>query len=145
MYQMRYDTMPPYAILSTQTISFNEIQRLNRFARYWDLIGNSGRFVHTLPLITAQQPFARFLQFSDAIFAITGSTWQIALKRLFELTYTVMTNTLGVSNDEAIKVLEKDYLRNGEKTLPNFLLAQDPPTIKRILTHKRQRLAIAEQ
>ena len=145
MYQMRYDTMPPYAILSTQAISFNEIQRLNRFARYWDLIGNSGRFVHTLPLITAKQPFARFLQFSDAIFAITGSTWQIALKRLFELTYTVMTNTLGVPHDEAIKVLEQDYLRNGEKTLPNFLLAQDPPTIKRILTHKRQRLAIAEQ
>lgn len=144
MYQMRYDPNPPYSILSTQDISFSEIQRLNRFARYWDLIGNSGRFAHTLPLILAEQPFKRFMQFSDAFFAITGSTWQIALKRLFELTYTVMINTLDCLPNEAIEVLEQDYLRHGEKGLPNFLLSDDKAAVKRNLTHKRQRLAGAE-
>ena len=143
-YQMRYDPNPPYSILSTQDISFSEIQRLNRFARYWDLVGNSGRFSQTLPLILADQPFKRFMQFSDAIFTMTGSTWQIALKRLFELTYTVMIQTLDCLPNEAIAVLEQDYLRHGEKGQPNFLTSTAQATHKRGLTHKRQRLVSAE-
>jgi len=139
-YQMRYDPYPPYAILSTRDMSFNEIQRLNRFARYWDLIGNSGRFGSTLPLILADQPFKRFMQFSDAIFAIADSTWQIALKRLFELTYVVMINTLKILPETARQVLEQDYLRNGEKGRPNFIPPDNPALVKRKLTHKRQLL-----
>ena len=27
------------------------MQKLRRFARYWDLVGNSGNFVETTPLI----------------------------------------------------------------------------------------------
>lgn len=142
--QMRYDPNPPYSILSTQDISFSEIQRLNRFARYWDLVGNSGRFSQTLPLILADQPFKRFMQFSDTLFTMTGSTWQIALKRLFELTYTVMIQTLDCLPNEAIAVLEQDYLRHGEKGQPNFLISTAQATHKRSLTHKRQRLASTE-
>ncbi len=143
-YQMRYDPMPPYAILSTRDMSFGEIQRISRFARYWDLIGNSGRFANTLPVLLADQPFARFMQFSDAFYAVAGSTWQIALKRLFELTYTVLTDTLQVRPDLASRILEQDYLRHGEKGLPNFLSSIDQPGIKRGLIHKRQRVANAE-
>ncbi|MDD2760845.1 MAG: DUF4080 domain-containing protein [Methylomonas sp.] len=50
-YGLRYDPNPPYTILSTRDMSFLELQRINRFARYWDLIGNSGRFNFTLPVI----------------------------------------------------------------------------------------------
>ncbi|HSQ04504.1 MAG TPA: DUF4080 domain-containing protein, partial [Burkholderiales bacterium] len=48
---MRYNPDPPYNVLSTDRIGFADMQRLARFARYWDLVGNSGRFTHTLALL----------------------------------------------------------------------------------------------
>ncbi len=42
---MRYSPHPPYEILSNRLMSFETIQRLRRFARYWDLIGNSDIFL----------------------------------------------------------------------------------------------------
>ena len=34
-----------------ELLDFASMQRLRRFARYWDLVGNSGNFVETTPLI----------------------------------------------------------------------------------------------
>lgn len=145
-YQLRYDPNPPYAILSSRDLSFNDLQRLNRFARFWDLVGNSGRFNATLPAILADQPFARFLQFSDALFAMTGSTWQIALRRLFELTYTAMTETLLIPPETAKDVLEQDFARSEQKGRPDFLNAASPPDAdKYAIANKRQKMSYAGQ
>lgn len=43
-YDMRYSPTAPYEILSNNIIDFKEMQKLKRFARYWDMIANSGRF-----------------------------------------------------------------------------------------------------
>ena len=48
---MVYSPHAPYEILQTKLIDFATMQRLRRFARYWDLIANSGNFVETTPLI----------------------------------------------------------------------------------------------
>ena len=50
-WQMVYNPHPPYEILQNQLIDFATMQKLRRFARYWDLVGNSGNFVETTPLI----------------------------------------------------------------------------------------------
>ena len=50
-WQMIYNPHPPYEILQNKLIDFATMQRLRRFARYWDLVGNSGNFVETTPLI----------------------------------------------------------------------------------------------
>lgn len=142
-YRLRYDPNPPYSVLSTRDIGFADLQRLNRFARYWDLIGNSGRFSETLPLIFAGQPFDRFLAFSDALYTLSGSTWQIALKRLFELAFTVMTESLGVSPADAEAALQRDYRRSGEKGLPDFLQNTADAGNKRSIANKRQRHYVA--
>ncbi len=47
---MVYSPVPPYEILRNRLIDFPTMQRLRRFARYWELVGNSGNFVETLPL-----------------------------------------------------------------------------------------------
>lgn len=138
-YQLRYDPNPPYTILSTRDLGFADLQRINRFARFWDLIGNSGRFAATLPLILADRPFARFMQFSDALYALTDSTWQIALKRLFELTYTAMIETLGVPGEDALVNLATDYQRSGEKSPPKFLQTTGTVETKRGVANKRQK------
>lgn len=43
--------MPPYEILATDCLDFATMQRLARFARYWDVVANSWRFTHTLLLL----------------------------------------------------------------------------------------------
>ena len=50
-WQMVYNPHPPYEILQNKLIDFATMQRLRRFARYWDLVGNSGNFIETTPLI----------------------------------------------------------------------------------------------
>ncbi len=80
-----FDSSPPYAILATDRIDFADMQRLVRFARYWDLIANSGRFANTLPLILGEAPFARFMALSDWLYAQTDATHRIALERLAAL------------------------------------------------------------
>jgi radical SAM superfamily enzyme YgiQ (UPF0313 family) len=40
---MVYSPLPPYELLQNRLIDFATMQRLGRFARYWDLVGNSGR------------------------------------------------------------------------------------------------------
>jgi len=85
-WRMIYDPQPPYEILQNRDLDFAVIQRLRRFARYWDLIANSGRFVETAPLIWKNSsPFREFLAFSDWLSTETGSTHGIALPRLARL------------------------------------------------------------
>jgi radical SAM superfamily enzyme YgiQ (UPF0313 family) len=50
-WQVIYNPHPPYEILQNKLIDFPTMQRLRRFARYWDMVGNSGNFIETTPLI----------------------------------------------------------------------------------------------
>ena len=52
-WQMIYNPHPPYEVLSTRTMNFGTLARLRRFAKFWDLFGNSGNFVESLPLLWA--------------------------------------------------------------------------------------------
>lgn len=84
-YQLIFDPAPPYTILANRDIPFTDMQRLVRFARYWDMVANSGRFAHSLPLLLGQAPFENFLAFSDWLFASTDATHKISLDRLSAL------------------------------------------------------------
>ncbi len=48
---LRYSPQPPYELLSNRELDFPTMQRLRRFARYWDLVANSGNFRTTTPLL----------------------------------------------------------------------------------------------
>ncbi len=50
-WQMLYSPSPPYEILQNRLIDFATMHKLRRFARFWDLVGNSGNFLETTPLI----------------------------------------------------------------------------------------------
>ncbi len=114
-YELKYNAEPPYNILSTSRIDFKTMQRMNRFARYWDMIANSGRFKQTIPLILGQHPFEHFMQLSDALFLQTGSTWKVSLKRLFILLYDYLQQTADIDYQQLLTCLEQDYCRSGEK------------------------------
>ena len=122
-FQMRYNPYPPYNILSTSCIDFLTMQRLSRFARYWDLIANSGRFPTTLPLLLGATPFARFLALSDWLYAETRQTHQIALERLFDLLHTALLVALNIPCEETTGALTQDYTLSGARGAPKFLEA----------------------
>ena len=138
-YKLKYNQNAPYNILSTCDIDFATMQKVNRFARFWDMIGNSGRFPNTLPVILGDDPFQRFFQLSDGLFLSAEGTWKISLKRLYNLLYEQLTETLSVSPELARKVLEQDYCRSGQKGRPTFLKPQLKTVARTGVANKRQR------
>ncbi len=123
-YAMVYSPFPPYNVLSTSCIDFHTMQRINRFARYWDMIANSGRFATTKPLILAGQPFERFMQLAEWLFKTTKQTHKIALKRLFNLVHDGLVEALGADSHAAREALWCDFQRAGLKGVPDFM--QEP-------------------
>jgi radical SAM superfamily enzyme YgiQ (UPF0313 family) len=119
---MVYSPDAPYEVLATDAIDFATMQRLSRFARYWDLVANSGRFVHTLPLLlnthaSSANPsaFYSFLAFADWLYATTGKTHQIALERLFEFVHQWLTTVCSLPTAQVEPLLEQDYAATGAK------------------------------
>ncbi|HYD61443.1 MAG TPA: DUF4080 domain-containing protein [Noviherbaspirillum sp.] len=107
-YKLVFDPTPPYTILSTDRIGFADMLRLVRFARYWDMIANSGRFANTLPLILGDAPFANFMALSDWLYASTDATHRIALERLAALVAQWLCER-GQDAARVTDVLESDY------------------------------------
>ncbi|MFK7892159.1 MAG: DUF4080 domain-containing protein [Granulosicoccus sp.] len=120
-YDMRYMSSPPYRVLSTAHASFETVQRMVRFSRYWDLVGNSGRFPNTLPLLLDEQPFSHFLSFSDWLFNTSGQTHRIGLPRLFDLVYRYLVEARQLGTDAACQSLLLDYAHNKLKGQPGFV------------------------
>lgn len=140
-YQLRFNPLPPYNLLCSRDVSFNDMQQVSRFARFWDLIGNSGRFINTLPVLLGDQPFERFMQISEALYQRTGQTAHIALKRLFELLYLIMTEELAIDAASAEQLLMRDFERNGIKGKVDFVrLPQLNKPARQGTANKRQRL-----
>ena len=105
---MVYDPYPPYTVLATNRIDFATMQRLVRFARYWDLVANSGRFANTIPVLLGEAPFDNFMAFSDWIYANTDATHRIALDRLAKLVAQWL-QVRGMDASEAAALLASDY------------------------------------
>ena len=138
-YDMRYNPAPPYNILSTDRIDFNEMQRLSRFARYWGMIANSGRFKNSLAPLLADKPFDRFMHFSDWLYETTNQTHKISLKRLFDLIYEYMTDVIGIQVSVASPGLITDYARAGFRGEAGFV----KPAVQEQLAMGRRKVKAA--
>lgn len=150
-WQMLYDPSPPYEILQNRLIEFSTMHRLRRFARFWDLIGNSGNFVESAPLIWSkperdstieeqsedsptetvprQSPFYCFLRWTEWLHGRVGRRDSIALVRLMELLFEYLTSELGLDPRVTAQALWRDYQRGGRTDKPIFLrefIAEEP-------------------
>lgn len=122
-WQMIYNAHPPYEILQNKLIDFATMQRLRRFAKYWDLVGNSGNFVETTPLLWSHgaAPFANLLRFSDWLYAQIGRTDSIALARLVEKLFEFLTIELKLETTLVAETIWRDWQRGGRRDPPEFL------------------------
>ena len=121
-WQMIYSPHPPYEILSNRLLRFEDIHRLRRFARYWDLIGNSGNFVHTLPIICLEREsaFYQMCALSEWLFARNQRMHGIALVRLFELIFEYLCNERKFDAQLVAEKMWRDYARGGRREKPSF-------------------------
>ncbi len=120
---MVYSDRPPYEVLRTKLIDFETMQQVRRFARFWDLVGNSGNFPRTLAALwgNGASPFQEFLAFSDWGHLTLGRTHAIPLNTLAELLRRylceVREKPLGIIDG----LLREDYAAAGRNDLPKWL------------------------
>jgi hypothetical protein len=128
-WEMVYSPLAPYEILRNKSIDFATMQRLRHFARFWDLIANSGRFVETAPLIwSGGSPFTGFLRCSQWLHERIGRRHGIALDQLAEGLFQHLTRELHHGAADTAAVLWRDYQRTGHRDPPKFLRAHIPGT-----------------
>ena len=148
-WQMIYSAQPPYEILQNKLLDFATMQRLRRFAKYWDMVGNSGNFLESTPLIWSQfgvppsgglveisdlnplvppeggtpnaSSFHAFLRWSDWLHARVKRTDTIALLRLMELLFEFLTTELQLDAKLVAETLWRDYKRGGRHDKPGFM------------------------
>jgi len=119
---MVFNPNPPFSIVSNNLVSFADVQNIARFARYWDLIGNSGRFKNTLPALTGDNPFQSFMQLASAIYERTGQTHKISLLRLYDLVFDIATKELAFDEARIQPLIAADFAKSGLKSIPRCLL-----------------------
>jgi hypothetical protein len=149
VYRMKYSDDPPYEVVCTRDLSFGELQRIGRFARYWDLVANSGNFTSSkrLVLTSKESAFDAFMNFSEWLFGRVGRRASINLRTLTELVFTFLTDECGVHKEQAGPLIAQDYVRGGRSDLPNILrpfAGELVPATSRVpLGLKRQQRATA--
>ena len=128
-WQMLYSQHAPYEILSNRLLSFAQIHRLKRMARFWDLVGNSGNFQASLQKMLDSQPsaFFEFYRFSEWLFENENRRHGIALSRLFERVFEYLTDERGEDKAEIATILWSDYTRAGRRDRPAFLRPYELP------------------
>ena len=67
IYGINYTSLPPYEVLYSKWISYEEICRLKRIEEMVELYYNSNQFTHTLPVLEQifSSPFAMFEQLAE--------------------------------------------------------------------------------
>ena len=114
-HQLRFNPDAPYNVLATDCITFNDMQRITRFARFWDLAGNSGRFHQALPLLLGAAPFDNFMRFADWLYGQTHKTHEFAFERLCEFMHVHLTQVRGVDVTVATDAVLTDYQASGAR------------------------------
>jgi radical SAM superfamily enzyme YgiQ (UPF0313 family) len=127
---MIFSPDPAYEILANKDFDFFQMNELKRFARHFEIFVNGGRFPRSIRIIASagrQGPFANFLQFSRWLWAQTGQTHAIKLRRQIELLHEFATAVLGLNEEAFIQKLVDDLCdphcnpEASRKGLPNFL------------------------
>lgn len=123
-HKLVFNPNSPFSILSSDTVDYSTVQFVNRFARYWDLVGNSGRFKESLPLILADSPFDNFATFTRALFEITGQTHKISLLRFYDLAFQIGVDYMQLDSNDLLEAISSDHAGSGLKSLPKCLISR---------------------
>ncbi len=120
VYGMVYNDSPPYDILQNDLISFSKMQEMKRFARFWDIVYNSGNFQKTTALLFEDgKVFENFYDLSKWLYKRSESTYKISLDRMAEFLFEYMSK----SHDKELiaNTILQDVMAVGGRKIPPFL------------------------
>ena len=121
---MVYSDIPPYDVLKTADVTFGEVQKMKRFARFWDLLYNSGNFTQSVRLIWSEgSVYEGFLEFSGWMYTATQSTWKISLERLAKLLFDYLTQHVHIAESVVARAMLEDLNKIEGRTIPPYLRA----------------------
>jgi len=119
---MLWSTEPPYEVLATGAVPFPAMQALKRFARYWDLVANSGRWTATLALLLrGPSAAAAFGAFAEWLHGAARATAGIAQERLARFLWQYLVDHRGFAGPEVGAAMAADYARSARHDWPEFL------------------------
>ena len=125
-YCMSYCEDPPYEVCSTGAMPADDMERIQHFARYWEVLHNRGRYRHAMELLCGQsgQVFAAFMELSDYLFATFGRTHSIPMLDMLRVLQQFLTEHV-VATPEVVRVaLLNDYMDGGRRMSPPHFLAE---------------------
>lgn len=122
-YAMEYDPEPPYTVRQTGAVDGATLASFSRFARYWDMVANSGRFQQTLPLLlgASASPFQAFWDFSVWLWQSTRKTSGLSPEALVDALFDYLSGPLAQSPKTVRARLLADYLASGARSKPRAL------------------------
>lgn len=125
---MVYASSAPYTVQQTAVVDAQAMQWFTRFARYWDLVANSGRFKQTLRLlldepvptgqlasVSPHSPFAAFSAFTDFLWQSSASTSGLSPEQLVDALYDHLCQRGDVPQATVHSALLADYLASGAR------------------------------
>ncbi len=128
-WQMVYQDSPPFQILKTRTMSFETLQKIDRFSHYWNLIANSGNFTKTMALLSQRASLraepSLYWEFDELCQFLTQRHPQnhgVALLSLLESVWLYLTDQRGQNTEQVRELLTQDYTAGAiKRDLPPFL------------------------
>lgn len=121
-FAMVYSDQPPYDVLQTGAVPFRTMQKMKRFARFWDLVANRGNWSETLPLVLqGDSAYARFAEFSAWLASRTGAPTKIALVKLARFLWQWLIDERGLEPAVVGAAMMRDYERCGRSDWPECL------------------------
>lgn len=118
---MQYTADAPYEVLATHAVPFGSMQRMKRFARYWDVVANSGNWLETLRLLLQPAPYAAFAAFANWLHDAARTTSGIALPRLAGFLWRYLTQVQDLPAATVGAAMAADYARCARHDWPEFL------------------------
>ena len=124
-YGIRYSPAPPYTVLATDHISFEELMRLHEIDELNDRFSNSGKFGYTFPWLAkiSGSPFRFFEGLSDFAKSHFGvrEIARLAQADAFRLLWEYASSLGTVPMEELRERLALDFLLGETRRLPPFL------------------------
>ncbi|MCP4499599.1 MAG: DUF4080 domain-containing protein [Deltaproteobacteria bacterium] len=113
----------PFEILSTNDLTFVELQKFRRCARFWDLVVNNGRFPLFVDLLAnswrqSGSIFQGFSQLAETLAEQAQGTHGIAQMRLAELIFGYAVEELKIDVVTAATALCDDFCADGKRRIP---------------------------
>lgn len=133
---------PPFDILQNIHLPFPTMQKLKRFARYYEIFANGGRFPKSLERLVQLNKglaFEMFWEWTEELFEKLNRVHAISFTKQIDEVYQKLLS-FGESEAEAVEVLTNDFCdpisnpKASQRGLPNYMHVAVAKKMKQLKT-----------